>query len=114
MGPQRFLDGLTMMHALALFRTDWRLHSPQTLEKLAAYKQVRRRSGPKLQRGPAALIRLPWFTRFARPGQSLPWFNDRPARECYYSLHNRARTGTFLDKKIGEWFGPSTTAYVLR
>ena len=46
--------------------------------------------------------------------QILVWFNDRPARECYYSLHNMARTGTFLDKKIGEWFGPSTTAYVLR
>jgi len=44
----------------------------------------------------------------------LTWFNDRPARECYYSLHNLARTGTFLDKKIGEWFGPSTAAYVLR
>jgi hypothetical protein len=46
--------------------------------------------------------------------QILGWFNDRPARECYYSLHNMARTGTFLDKKIGEWFGPNTTAYVLR
>ena len=48
------------------------------------------------------------------PRQILVWFNDRPARECYYSLHNMARTGTFLGKKIGEWFGPSTAAYVLR
>ncbi|CAG8490809.1 2126_t:CDS:10, partial [Dentiscutata heterogama] len=34
--------------------------------------------------------------------------------EQYYSIHNIARTGIALDKKIGDWFGPATVAHVLK
>ncbi|KAG0209224.1 Cysteine protease atg4b [Mortierella sp. GBA30] len=42
----------------------------------------------------------------------LGWFADEPER--YYSIHNIAKSGLALDKRIGEWFGPSTVAHALR
>lgn len=42
----------------------------------------------------------------------LNWFLDEPERE--YSIHRIAKEGLALDKRIGEWFGPSTVAHVLR
>ncbi|KAK3842580.1 MAG: hypothetical protein J3R72DRAFT_128676 [Linnemannia gamsii] len=42
----------------------------------------------------------------------LGWFADEPDR--YYSIHGIARMGVALDKRVGEWFGPSTVAHALR
>ncbi|KAF9126409.1 Cysteine protease atg4b [Mortierella sp. 14UC] len=42
----------------------------------------------------------------------LGWFADEPDR--YYSIHSIARMGVALDKRVGEWFGPSTVAHALR
>ncbi|KAG0043859.1 Cysteine protease atg4b [Gryganskiella cystojenkinii] len=42
----------------------------------------------------------------------LSWFADEPDR--YYSIHSIAKMGQVLDKRIGEWFGPSTMAHALR
>ncbi|KAF9583797.1 Cysteine protease atg4b [Lunasporangiospora selenospora] len=42
----------------------------------------------------------------------LGWFADEPDR--HYSIHNLARSGLQLDKRIGEWFGPSTVAHALK
>ncbi|KAG0310627.1 Cysteine protease atg4b, partial [Dissophora globulifera] len=42
----------------------------------------------------------------------LGWFADEPDR--YYSIHNIARQGQALEKRIGEWFGPSTVAHALQ
>ncbi|KAF9184885.1 Cysteine protease atg4b [Haplosporangium sp. Z 767] len=42
----------------------------------------------------------------------LGWFADEPER--YYSIHNIAKSGLALDKRVGEWFGPSTVAHALR
>ncbi|KAG0249742.1 Cysteine protease atg4b [Mortierella polycephala] len=42
----------------------------------------------------------------------LSWFADEPER--YYSIHNIAKSGLALDKRVGEWFGPSTVAHALR
>lgn len=40
------------------------------------------------------------------------WFIDR--EEAPYSIHRIAQAGTLFNKKIGEWFGPSTIATVLQ
>ncbi|KAF9958403.1 Cysteine protease atg4b, partial [Modicella reniformis] len=42
----------------------------------------------------------------------LGWFADEPER--HYSIHNIAKSGLALDKRVGEWFGPSTVAHALR
>ncbi|KAI1302675.1 Cysteine protease atg4c [Mortierella claussenii] len=42
----------------------------------------------------------------------LSWFADEPERA--YSIHRIAKAGLALDKRIGEWFGPSTVAHALR
>ena len=39
---------------------------------------------------------------------------DGPEPEQYYSIHNIARAGISLDKKIGDWFGPATVAHALK
>ncbi|KAF9921218.1 Cysteine protease atg4b [Linnemannia zychae] len=41
----------------------------------------------------------------------LGWFVDEPDR--YYSIHSIAKMGVALDKRVGEWFGPSTVAHAL-
>ncbi|KAF9952599.1 Cysteine protease atg4b [Mortierella alpina] len=60
-----------------------------------------------------------WRIRPAPSGESaqryralLGWFADEPER--YYSIHNIAKSGLALDKRIGEWFGPATVAHSLR
>ncbi|KAF9125642.1 Cysteine protease atg4b [Mortierella sp. 14UC] len=40
------------------------------------------------------------------------WFVDEPDRA--YSIHRIAKQGLALDKRIGEWFGPSTVAHALK
>ncbi|KAL0488343.1 autophagy-related protein ATG4 [Acrasis kona] len=40
------------------------------------------------------------------------WFNDN--EESPYSIHRIAQAGILFNKKIGEWFGPSTIATVLQ
>ncbi|KAF9346800.1 Cysteine protease atg4, partial [Mortierella sp. AD094] len=40
------------------------------------------------------------------------WFADEPERP--YSIHNIAKSGLYLDKRVGEWFGPSTVAHALK
>ncbi|KAF9427707.1 Cysteine protease atg4b [Podila epigama] len=42
----------------------------------------------------------------------LSWFVDEPDR--YYSIHNIAKSGLALDKRVGDWFGPSTMAHALK
>ncbi|KAF9087746.1 Cysteine protease atg4b [Mortierella sp. AD031] len=42
----------------------------------------------------------------------LSWFADEPDR--YYGIHSIAKAGVALDKRVGEWFGPSTVAHALR
>jgi hypothetical protein len=42
----------------------------------------------------------------------LSWFLDR--EEAPYSIHRIAQAGTLFNKKVGEWFGPSTIAMVLQ
>ncbi|KAF9137609.1 Cysteine protease atg4b [Linnemannia schmuckeri] len=42
----------------------------------------------------------------------LSWFADEPDR--YYSIHSIAKMGVALDKRVGEWFNPSTVAHALR
>ncbi|ORZ26732.1 hypothetical protein BCR41DRAFT_300964, partial [Lobosporangium transversale] len=41
----------------------------------------------------------------------LSWFADEPER--YYSIHNIAKAGVHLEKRIGDWFGPATVAHAL-
>ncbi|KAK5808247.1 hypothetical protein F5H01DRAFT_282144 [Linnemannia elongata] len=40
------------------------------------------------------------------------WFVDEADRP--YSIHRIAKQGLALDKRIGEWFGPSTVAHALK
>ncbi|KAF8930102.1 Cysteine protease atg4b [Haplosporangium gracile] len=40
------------------------------------------------------------------------WFVDEAERP--YSIHRIAKQGLALDKRIGEWFGPSTVAHALK
>ncbi|KAF9907767.1 Cysteine protease atg4b [Linnemannia zychae] len=42
----------------------------------------------------------------------LSWFVDEPDRA--YSIHRIAKQGLALDKRVGEWFGPSTVAHALK
>jgi cysteine protease ATG4 len=42
----------------------------------------------------------------------ISWFLDH--EEAPYSIHRIAQAGTLFNKKIGEWFGPSTIATVLQ
>ena len=44
----------------------------------------------------------------------LLWFADVPGQHCIYSIHNMVQLGMNYDKLPGEWYGPSTAAYVLR
>ncbi|KAF9110075.1 Cysteine protease atg4b [Mortierella sp. AM989] len=47
-----------------------------------------------------------------RYGEILSWFVDEPNRP--YSIHRIAKAGVALDKRIGEWFGPSTVAHAIK
>ncbi|CAG8443482.1 11459_t:CDS:10 [Ambispora leptoticha] len=67
-----------------LLGRDWRIHNSQTDSQKSTYRKI------------------------------LRWFMDGPESEYYYSIHNIARTGVALDKKIGDWFGPTTLAHALK
>ncbi|CAB4424750.1 unnamed protein product [Rhizophagus irregularis] len=67
-----------------LLGRDWRLHKLQTEHDVLIYRKI------------------------------LRWFMDGPEPEQYYSIHNIARVGMSLDKKIGDWFGPATVAHALK
>lgn len=41
-------------------------------------------------------------------------FEDRPGPRFPYSIHNIAHVGTLFKKSIGEWFGPTVIANVLK
>ncbi|KAF9291655.1 Cysteine protease atg4a [Mortierella alpina] len=66
-----------------------------------------------------AMVKRDWRAHLPQTDKSqrrykriLNWFLDEPERE--YSIHRIAKEGLALDKRIGEWFGPSTVAHVLR
>lgn len=44
----------------------------------------------------------------------LRWFADFPGLPYVYSIHNMIQCGMKYDKLPGEWYGPSTAAFVLR
>ncbi|CAJ0842741.1 16700_t:CDS:10 [Entrophospora sp. SA101] len=69
---------------IVLLGRDWRLHNVQNDIEKFTYRKI------------------------------LSWFVDNPDPEHYYSIHNIARIGISLDKKIGDWFGPSTIAHSLK
>eukprot|EP01041_Mallomonas_annulata_P003455 gene3455-6876_t len=44
----------------------------------------------------------------------LRWFTDYPGPPSVYSIHHLVQCGMRYDKLPGEWYGPSTAAFVLR
>lgn len=93
-----------------LLGRDWRIHRKQTEESLAIYRHV---CIPFLfYLSSFSEWKIIWHSFFLL--KILLWFADDNNPDSYYSLHNMAKTGRKLDKKIGEWFGPCTAAYVLR
>jgi cysteine protease ATG4 len=62
--------------------------------------------------------RMPWDPDRARECPELCslllWFADVPGPRCLFSIHNMVQVGMGYDKLPGEWYGPSTSAYVLR
>lgn len=44
----------------------------------------------------------------------IDWFHDADAPKAYYSIHRMARTATEMDKRIGDWLGPSIAAHVMK
>eukprot|EP00510_Aplanochytrium_minuta_P003309 CAMPEP_0184006612 /NCGR_PEP_ID=MMETSP0954-20121128/804_1 /TAXON_ID=627963 /ORGANISM="Aplanochytrium sp, Strain PBS07" /LENGTH=487 /DNA_ID=CAMNT_0026285209 /DNA_START=213 /DNA_END=1676 /DNA_ORIENTATION=+ len=44
----------------------------------------------------------------------LRWFIDAPKVFSFYSIHRMAEFGRRYGKKAGEWYGPTTVAWVLR
>ncbi|CAG8452523.1 12543_t:CDS:10 [Ambispora gerdemannii] len=67
-----------------LLGRDWRVHNSQADLEISTYRKI------------------------------LRWFMDGTESEQYYSIHNIARMGVALDKKIGDWFGPTTLAHALK
>ncbi|KAJ2163003.1 hypothetical protein GGF46_000189 [Coemansia sp. RSA 552] len=50
-------------------------------------------------------------TRHAR---IIEWFHDADTQQAFYSIHRMARTATEMDKRIGDWLGPSIAAHVMK
>ncbi|KAJ2895310.1 hypothetical protein IWW38_002340, partial [Coemansia aciculifera] len=50
----------------------------------------------------------------ARHGRIIDWFHDADTPKAYYSIHRMARTATEMDKRIGDWLGPSIAAHVMK
>ncbi|KAJ2718936.1 hypothetical protein H4S00_003623, partial [Coemansia sp. D1744] len=50
----------------------------------------------------------------ARHGRIIEWFNDADLPQAYFSIHRMARTATEMDKRIGDWLGPSIAAHVMK
>ncbi|KAJ2696632.1 hypothetical protein H4R19_005723, partial [Coemansia spiralis] len=50
----------------------------------------------------------------ARHGRIIEWFHDADIPHAFYSIHRMARTATEMDKRIGDWLGPSIAAHVMK
>ena len=46
--------------------------------------------------------------------QILRWFDDSAGLSAPFSLHTLVDIGTRAGKNVGDWYGPSSVAYVLR
>ncbi|XP_059469620.1 cysteine protease ATG4D [Neocloeon triangulifer] len=44
----------------------------------------------------------------------IKWFGDSPSPHSPFSLHKLVALGTATGKKIGDWYGPASVAYLLR
>ncbi|XP_052271525.1 cysteine protease ATG4D-like [Dreissena polymorpha] len=44
----------------------------------------------------------------------IQWFGDSPSDQCPFSIHRLAEIGKSFGKQPGEWYGPSSVAYILR
>ncbi|KAI8322076.1 peptidase C54, partial [Martensiomyces pterosporus] len=53
-------------------------------------------------------------TQNSRHGRIIEWFHDTDAPNSHYSIHRMARTATEMDKRIGDWLGPSIAAHVMK
>ncbi|KAJ2606863.1 hypothetical protein H4R99_000036 [Coemansia sp. RSA 1722] len=49
-----------------------------------------------------------------RHGRIIEWFHDSDSSKAFYSIHRMARTATAMDKRIGDWLGPSIAAHVMK
>ncbi|KAJ2883104.1 hypothetical protein FB639_002244 [Coemansia asiatica] len=49
-----------------------------------------------------------------RHSRIIEWFHDSDSPKAFYSLHRMARTATAMDKRIGDWLGPSIAAHVMK
>ncbi|KAJ1820922.1 hypothetical protein LPJ75_000833 [Coemansia sp. RSA 2598] len=49
-----------------------------------------------------------------RHGRIIEWFHDSDSPKAFYSIHRMARTATAMDKRIGDWLGPSIAAHVMK
>ncbi|KAJ2617686.1 hypothetical protein H4S08_000194 [Coemansia sp. RSA 1365] len=49
-----------------------------------------------------------------RHSRIIEWFHDMDTEQAFYSIHRMARTATEMDKRIGDWLGPSIAAHVMR
>ncbi|KAJ1865902.1 hypothetical protein LPJ78_002302 [Coemansia sp. RSA 989] len=50
----------------------------------------------------------------SRHGRIIEWFHDADLPQAFYSIHRMARTATEMDKRIGDWLGPSIAAHVMK
>ncbi|CAB3361655.1 Hypothetical predicted protein [Cloeon dipterum] len=44
----------------------------------------------------------------------IKWFGDNPSPHSPFSLHKLVALGTATGKKIGDWYGPASVAYLLK
>ncbi|KAJ2378141.1 hypothetical protein IW150_000977 [Coemansia sp. RSA 2607] len=49
-----------------------------------------------------------------RHSRIIEWFHDSDEPKTFYSIHRMARTATAMDKRIGDWLGPSIAAHVMK
>ena len=46
--------------------------------------------------------------------QIISWFGDSSSDQCPFSVHRLAEIGKSFGKQPGEWYGPSSVAYIVR